>query len=288
VNKGDFILLFLPAYEASFTRSDILKAFEATGVVPNNPEVILKRFKATTSAQQEALQIGELGDGDSYNDLRKLFDAAVPDKSKVEAKRLSTSLHSLQVNNELVHHENQKLKDAVTTKQKHKKKRAPLDLQQPKTFRSKATFWGPEEIVTARERKVEKERKEEEEKLQKSNDKQLAEAARLYEKQQKERRKEERKRAAKRKKEEREAKAREREEFKVRKQQEKDAATTGRSVQQAKTPILTTSRSAAPKSKKRRRALGDVDGNLPEPPPPQPPPKHTTRGRQIKVPKKFE
>jgi hypothetical protein len=50
VNKGDFILLFWPAYEASFTRSNILKTFEATGVVPNNLEVILKRFKAITSA----------------------------------------------------------------------------------------------------------------------------------------------------------------------------------------------------------------------------------------------
>jgi hypothetical protein len=197
-------------------------------------------------------------------------------------------LHSLQVNNELVHHKNQKLKDAVTTKQKHKKKSAPLDLQQPKKFRSKATFWGPEEIVAARKRKVEKEHKEEEEKLQKSNNKQLAEAARLYEKQQKERQKEERKRAAERKKKEREAKARERKDLKVQKQQEKDAATTGKLAQQAKTPIPTTSQSAAPKSKKRRRALGDVDGNLLGPLPPQPPPKHTTRGRQIKVPKKFE
>jgi hypothetical protein len=85
----------------------------------------------------------------------------VPDKLKVEAKRLLTLLRSLQVNNELVHHENQKLKDAVTTKQKHKKKSASLDLQQPKKFRSKSTFWGLEEIVAARERKVEKERKEE-------------------------------------------------------------------------------------------------------------------------------
>jgi hypothetical protein len=56
------------------------------------------------------------------------------------------------------------LKDTVPTKQKHKKNSTPLDLQQPKTFRSKATFWGPEEIVAARERKMEKERKEEEEK----------------------------------------------------------------------------------------------------------------------------
>jgi hypothetical protein len=149
VKKGDFTDLFWPAYKASFMRSNILKAFEATGVSPDNPEVILKRFKATTSAQQEALQIGEPGDGDSYNDLRKLFDSAVPDKSKVEAKQLSTLLHSLQVNNKLVHHENQKLKDVVTTKQKHKKKSTPLQLQQPDFFCSRATFWGSEEIITS-------------------------------------------------------------------------------------------------------------------------------------------
>ena len=64
----------------------------------------------------------------------------MPDKSKVEAKRLSAALHSLQVNNELLHFENQRLKDAVTTKQKHKKKSKPLDLQQRKEFRSKAVF----------------------------------------------------------------------------------------------------------------------------------------------------
>jgi hypothetical protein len=69
VKKGDFTDLFWPAYEASFTRLNILKAFKATGVSIDNLEVILKRFKATTSAQREALQIGELGDRDSYNDL---------------------------------------------------------------------------------------------------------------------------------------------------------------------------------------------------------------------------
>jgi hypothetical protein len=130
----------LACLQSFLTRSNILKAFEATGVSPDDPEVILKRFKATTSAQREALQIGEPGDGDSYNDLRKLFNAAVPDKLKVKAKQLSTLLHSLQVNNELVHHENWKLKDAVTTKQKYKKKSTPLQLQQPEKFRSRATF----------------------------------------------------------------------------------------------------------------------------------------------------
>jgi hypothetical protein len=51
VKKGDFTDLFWPAYKASYMRSNILKAFEATGVSPDNPEVILKCFKATTPAQ---------------------------------------------------------------------------------------------------------------------------------------------------------------------------------------------------------------------------------------------
>lgn len=55
-------------------------------------------------------------------------------------------MHSLQVNIEVLHVENQGLKDAVSTKQKHKKKNKPLDLQQRKEFRSKAVFWGPARI----------------------------------------------------------------------------------------------------------------------------------------------
>jgi hypothetical protein len=287
LKKGDFISLFWPSYEVSFMRKNILKAFEATGVEPADPTVILKRFTATTSAQDEALQTGEPGDGDIWNELRDLFEAAVSDKSKVEAKRLSASLHSLQVNNELVHFENQRLKDAVTTKQKHKKKSKPLDLQQRKEFRNKAVFWGPVEIQEARNRKEVQEREEEEEKLQKTHTKELKEASRLYKKQKAAQAKEDRKHAAEKKKEEREAKARERDKNRAQKQQEKEATTTREFAEQARRVMPTTSQSAAPKSRKRRRALGDVDSNVPRPPPPQPPPKHTTRGRQIKVPKKF-
>jgi hypothetical protein len=76
----------------------------------------LKRFAIATSIQDKALRIGEPRDEDSWNELCKLFEAAVPDKSKVEAKWLSALLHSLQVNNELVHFKNQRLKDAATAK----------------------------------------------------------------------------------------------------------------------------------------------------------------------------
>ncbi|KAI1576223.1 hypothetical protein PtrEW13061_010699 [Pyrenophora tritici-repentis] len=63
----------------------IEKSFQATGVWPMDAEVILKRFNNHTSEQAEASELGQHGD--------------------IEAKRLAASLHSLQVNNELLHGE---------------------------------------------------------------------------------------------------------------------------------------------------------------------------------------
>jgi hypothetical protein len=42
MSKRDFYPMFIAAWEASFKEETILKAFEATGLSPLNPEVILK------------------------------------------------------------------------------------------------------------------------------------------------------------------------------------------------------------------------------------------------------
>jgi hypothetical protein len=109
VAKEDFFLLFRDAYTSSFTRDNILKAFEATGVEPRNAEVILKRFRTPTPTQDEDVEIGQHGDGNSWKDIRNLYDAAVTNKAEVLAKRLKVGMHSLQVNNELLHEENEGL-----------------------------------------------------------------------------------------------------------------------------------------------------------------------------------
>jgi hypothetical protein len=84
------------------THDLILKSFQATGVWPMDADAVLKRFNNHPQQQDEDSENGEHGDGDSPIQLRKAFDAAVADKAKVEAKRLSQSIHSLQVNNELL------------------------------------------------------------------------------------------------------------------------------------------------------------------------------------------
>ena len=53
----------------------------------------------------------------------------VANKAKAEAKRLSQSIHSLQVNNALLHDENSGLQQALNLKKKHKTKHTTVNLQ---------------------------------------------------------------------------------------------------------------------------------------------------------------
>ncbi|KAI0569665.1 hypothetical protein Alg215_11502 [Pyrenophora tritici-repentis] len=107
----------------------ILKSFSATGVWPMDADAVLKRFNNHPLQQDKDSEIGEL-----------VFDAAVADKAKVEAKRLAQSIHSLQVNNELLHEREEGLVQALTTKKKHKNKRTILSVSDDDTDASGAVF----------------------------------------------------------------------------------------------------------------------------------------------------
>jgi hypothetical protein len=54
MSKRDFFPLFYRAWQISFKEMTILKAFEATGLLPFNPEVILKRFNTSSSSNSES------------------------------------------------------------------------------------------------------------------------------------------------------------------------------------------------------------------------------------------
>jgi hypothetical protein len=263
----------------------ILKSFEATGVWPMDAEVILKRFNTTTSGQDEDIELRELGDGDTWSDIRKILDAAVVDKAKTESKQLASTLHWLQVQNELLHH-NEGLRAALTSKRKHKKNSKLLDLQQRKKYHGGAVLWSPRKIREARARETVRQREEEQEKLQKTHDGELKTAARLHEKKIAEEAKALRQTARERAAEERKARAAELAPRALKKQQ-RDAATSQKSRDTPNKGKRKASQSAAPNSTKKRRVVGAESGVDVPSPLPQPPPK-TTRGRQIKVPQKFK
>ncbi|EFQ91907.1 hypothetical protein PTT_11131 [Pyrenophora teres f. teres 0-1] len=53
---------------------------------------------------------------------------------------LAVSLHSLQTQNELLHHENDGLRAALSAKKKQQQKSTQLDVQQPEEYHSSAVF----------------------------------------------------------------------------------------------------------------------------------------------------
>jgi hypothetical protein len=140
VTKREFFSIFWRAWGSTMKPETIIKSFQATGVWPIDAEVVLKRFNNTASEQDKASQIGQHGDADPWRKLRMVFKAAVADKSKVEAKRLKASLHSLRTQNELLHLKNDGLQQALLAKKKHKKKSNTLDLRQRKEYHSGAVF----------------------------------------------------------------------------------------------------------------------------------------------------
>ena len=108
----------------------------------------------------------------------------VANKAKAEAKRLSQSIHSLQVNNALLHDENSGLQQALNAKKKHKTKHTTVDLQSRDEDYGGAVFWSPRKLREAREREVTKRDEAEQLQLYRTHDRDLKLAATLYKEEQ--------------------------------------------------------------------------------------------------------
>jgi hypothetical protein len=176
IKKRVFFLLFWRAWISSFAESLIFKAFEATGIWPMDAIVILRRFASTPEAERSSSS--GLSDSD-WRKMDRLVRVAVNDSHQYEARKLRSSLHHLSVQNELLKHENEGLKEALQHKQRHKKKSKGLDLQQRREYHGGAVHWSPRKLREARAREAVRERDEMEKKLQKARNKKQREEAQL-------------------------------------------------------------------------------------------------------------
>jgi hypothetical protein len=111
--------------------------------------------------------------------MDRLVRAAVTNSHQYEARKLRSSVHHLSVQNELLKHEVEGLREALQHKEKHKKKGKALDLQQRQEYHGGAVHWSPRKLRDARAREAVRERDETEEKLQKARAKKQREEAQL-------------------------------------------------------------------------------------------------------------
>ncbi|KAF7578665.1 TolA, Membrane protein involved in colicin uptake [Pyrenophora tritici-repentis] len=277
IKKGDFFPLFWRAWQASFKQSTILKAFEATGIWPIDPNVILRRFASTPEAERSSSS--GLSDHD-WRKLDRLVRAAVNDSHQYEARKLRSSVHHPSVQYKLLQHENEGLKEALQHKKKHKKKGKALDLQQRQEYHGGSVFWSPRKIREARAREVVRERDKIEEKLQKAQAKKQREEVQLQRQVKLEEKRVERQRLKEIRELERAEKAAERAR-KVEAQHQKKA------TQQAQQRKRKASRAPSSKNKRQKRAMEDRARDRVASPPSPPPPKTTSRGRNVNLPQKF-
>jgi hypothetical protein len=138
VAKEDFFPLFWRAWVSSFKTETILSSFQATGIWPMDAEVILKRFWSREQGEGEGGP-SALAESD-WRQMERLLRSAVTDTATKASQLLSQTLHHLQVQNELLHYENDGLREALTIKRRCKKRSKQLNLQQRKEYHAGAVF----------------------------------------------------------------------------------------------------------------------------------------------------
>ncbi|KAI0568735.1 hypothetical protein Alg130_11970 [Pyrenophora tritici-repentis] len=144
---------------------------------------VLQRFNNHPQQQDDEPGIGEQGDGDSWPQLRKIFDAAVADKAKFEAKQLSQGLHSLQVNNELLHLQNAELRAELDLIRSRPSKSTTLTTQEGDDWHGGAVFYSPRKLASVRARKAAELDEAAELQLQKARDRERKAAEAAHKKQ---------------------------------------------------------------------------------------------------------
>jgi hypothetical protein len=220
--------------------------------------------------------------------MDRLVRSAVRDNAIQDARKLSASLHHLQVENKLLHDENEGLIEALKVKKKHKKKSKVLDLQQREEYHGGAIFWSPRKLREAHTRHSLKEQDERERKFQKLQDRAGREAAAIY-----------KQKVAEEKRVAREAAKRERERVRAeraeqvaerRRQREaqKQAATAAKAIQLSQRGKRAASKKRARDQKRVARAEGAASSEVGGGAAPLPLPKTTRHGRNVNLPSKYK
>ncbi|KAF1937290.1 hypothetical protein EJ02DRAFT_477157, partial [Clathrospora elynae] len=169
----DFFPLFYSAWQSAFQEKTILKAFEATGLSPFNPQVILQRFTTSTP-------LASLSDSDSstistsdWRKIERLLRQVVDDRGNKQVKRLSQVLHSNSVQNALLKHEVMSLREALVNERTRRKRGKALPLLEPEEYNGGAIVWSPRKVREARSQQQQQKLEEEQQKLQKAEAKRL-------------------------------------------------------------------------------------------------------------------
>lgn len=221
LTKRSFWRLFAAAWERSVTVSNVKSAFSSPGILPLEPEKVLKSIKAKTPSPESSDNDLKRKTPGSVRGVRRLAKEIHKEQAVHTAKmeEIIRACGKLAIKNELLKHENTGLRAALVEEKKKRKRGRGMGLFD-KERPGEAQFFSPAKVAAVRQRAEETEI---ENRLQKS----LAEEKRI----QQAREKEEKARA-------KAEKAREREEKKQAKIVEREQLAKQREERKAEKLIL--------------------------------------------------
>jgi hypothetical protein len=168
MSKRDFLQLFLSAWETAFKEETILKAFEATGISPVNPQVILQRFTyrqvLSSSSDTESSELS----ASNWRKTESLLRDVVTDRRDPRAQKLSRAYHSISVQKTLLEHEARGLREALIHERLRRKRGKVPPLEADEDYHGGAVFWSPRKVKEARDRQRQQELEEQDQQRQKA------------------------------------------------------------------------------------------------------------------------
>ena len=279
ITKRDFFRLFWHAWQIAFTSENILSSFKATGLHPFNPQLIITKFTKTNDDRpSSSSSTHSVIAAEDWKRIEKLLHNVVSNIYDKKAQKLSNTMHALSVENMLLKQQNDGLKKSLINEKKRRKRGKPLLLDYPTENDGGAMFYSPTKVQHARDQQAQKDANAIAERHQKELDKVRKEAEKAEKAQ---------------KVEERKAIRANMKEWKLRKQaekqQKKDEALQAKQVSSQLHSELTIRAKKVQKpiqAQKQSDPRGSIDLVVVEDR--DPPPPRNTRGRQIRLPQRYQ
>ncbi|KNG52875.1 pogo transposable [Stemphylium lycopersici] len=175
LTKGNFFPLFWRAWVNVFKPPLIKKSFEATGIYPANPDVILKKFAKEASDSDSSQSVLS---GEDWLKLKSTVRREVKDQSSKDVKKLQRSLCHISAQNSILREEVRGLRQSLAIKERRSKQSFTLQLDEDEVYHGGAKLWSPRSVQRARDRRASQQQQAELEKLQKAEQAKIKKAAR--------------------------------------------------------------------------------------------------------------
>ncbi|KAH8626107.1 hypothetical protein IG631_19986 [Alternaria alternata] len=152
-----------------------LRSFEATGIQPANPDVILKKFAKEASDSDSSQSVLS---GEDWLKLKSIVRREVKDQGSKDVKKLQRSLCHISAQNSILREEVRGLRQSLAIKERRPKQSFTLQLDEDEVYHRGAKLWSPRSVQRARDRRASQQQQAELKKLQKAEQAEIKKAAR--------------------------------------------------------------------------------------------------------------